>query len=121
MPISTEPKAPRTRRDCSGTMTARLTSALEGAELLYNQATLIECPVSLTSFRRMHRAWVLGCLPMLAHGFERETVGEFLHINARIPTGADPRLAARAAVGGMRDALELLRGLRGTLDYNAGD
>jgi hypothetical protein len=118
MPISTRAKAPRTRRDWSGVLTARLTSALEGGELVHHQATLIECPVSLTSFRRMHRTWVLGSLPVLAYGFEPETVNEFLHVNARIPVGDDPRLAARAAVGGMRDALELLRGLRGTLDYD---
>jgi len=91
---------------------------LEGGALLYHEATLIDCELGLASFRRMHRIWVLGCLPVLAYGFERETVSEFVHVNTRIPPGGDARCAGRAAVGVMRDALELLRGLRATLEYD---
>ena len=91
---------------------------LEGGELLYRQATLIECPVGLSSFSRLHRTWVLGCLPVLADGFEPETVSEFLHVNRRIPNHGDARLTARAATAAMRDVLELLRGLRATVGYD---
>jgi hypothetical protein len=121
MSPSTQTSARGTRRDRSGAVTETLTSLLEAGGRLSEQAGLIECPAGLASVRRMHRRWVLSCLPVLAQGFEPESVSEFLHANTRMPKDGEPMLAARAAVAVMRDALELLRGLRGTLEYDAGD
>jgi hypothetical protein len=121
MPPSTQTSVSGVRRDRSGAVTETLTSLLEAGERLYERAALIECPTGLAAFRLLHRHWVLGCLPVLARGFEPESVSEFLHANTRIPTDREPMLAARAAVDVMQDALELLRGLCATLRYDSGD
>lgn len=89
--------------------------------MLLQKTTLIECPASMSAFRRLHRRWVLGALVVLGNGFEPEAVGEFLYLNARIPVDAEPSLTAHAALVAVRDALELLRGLRSTLDYDPAD
>jgi hypothetical protein len=119
MSTATQAKAPRTRRDPSGEFTATLTTLLESGARLDEQARLIESAVSLASFRRVHRAWVLACLSALTAGFEPESVSEFVHANPAIPTDEELTSAARAAVRVMRDALEMLRGLRATLDYES--
>jgi hypothetical protein len=93
---------------------------LERGVGLGDQATLIDCPLGVMSFGREHRAWVRDCLPVLADAFEPETVVEFLHLNARIPSTGETRLARRAAVAVMGDAVEMLGGLRGTLEQDAG-
>ena len=121
MPMSTEAKALRTRRDCSGALTATLTSLIDAGELLYVEATLIDSHAGVTSFRCLHRKWALDCLAALARGFEPESLSEFLYANARIPTESELKLAAPGAVRVMGDALEMLRGLRATLDYDSSD
>ncbi len=118
MSVPAYTREPRTRRDRSGALTASLTSLLEEGELLYREARRVEPPVCLSSFRRSHCQWVLDCLDTLASGFEPESVAEFLRANIPIASHEDPRLAARAAVCVMRDSIEMLRGLRGTLDYD---
>jgi len=120
MSTSTESREPRTRRDCSGVLTARLSALLDAGVFVREEATLIDSPGSLVSFRSLHRRWVLGCLAALRDGFEPEAVSEFLHLNTRIPFGGEHVAAARAAVIVVGDALEMLRGLRSTLDYDPG-
>jgi hypothetical protein len=107
---------PRTRRDASGLLQARLASMLQGGELLFHHAELIACDRGVRSFRQMHSVWVQGCLPVLADGFEPEAAVEFIHLNTRIPRSGLPIAIRRASVCAVRDALELLRGLRGTLE-----
>jgi hypothetical protein len=119
--MSSEAKVPRTRRDCSGALTATLTSLIDAGELLYDEAGLIDSHAGVTSFRCLHRRWALDCLAALARGFEPESVSEFLYANLRIPTEHELKQAAPAAVRVMADALEMLRGLRATLDHEAGD
>jgi hypothetical protein len=116
----TETTAQGIRRDRSGVLTDTLTSLVMAGECLQARAGLVECPRSLTSFRLVHRQWVLSCLPALVQGFESESVSEFLHVNTRMPNSGEPLPAARAALVVMRDALELLRGLRATLERGSG-
>jgi hypothetical protein len=116
--MSIEAKAPRTRRDRSGVLTATLTSLIEAGEPLYEEARLIDTRAG-ASFRCLHRRWALDCLAALARGFEPESVSEFLYANMGIPTESELKLAAPGAVRVMGDALEMLCGLRATLDYDS--
>jgi len=120
MSTSTESREPYTRRDCSGVLTARLSALLDAGVVVREEATLIESAASLGSFRALHQGWVLGGLAVLRDGFEPEAAAEFLHVNTRIPFGGEHVAAARAAVIVVGDALEMLRGLRSTLDYDPG-
>lgn len=97
-----------------GLAAAMETLVAEG-EGLRSLAEVIAEPGDVAVFRREHRAWALRCLPVLSRGFESESVGEFLRVNARYPQRADPPAAARAAAAVLRDALELLRSLRSTI------
>ena len=116
--MSANAKMTSTRRDTSGVLKDALTGLLASGEQLRAQATTIALPTDVASFRAEHRAWVLGCLPVLSRGFEPESVSEFLHVNSRFPQRVAPPMAERAAVAVIRDALELLRGLRSTLELN---
>ncbi len=95
-----------------------LTSILQEGEFLYYDAKMLDSPVQLARFRRMHRTWVLDCLPALADGFETETVAEFVHVNRHIPDCGSAKCVGPFAVRAMGDALDLVRGLRATLDYD---
>ena len=113
--VACSPNAQHLRRDTSGMLTTRLTAAVEEGELLYREALLCGESTSHSEFRRLHRLWVLRCLPMLAEGFELEAVAEFVHISNRITKAPSPGSLSAAAALAMWDALELLRGLRSTL------
>jgi hypothetical protein len=117
----TQAKLPRTRRDRSGAIRRALTGMLESGELLYSRAEFADTPERLEAFRVLHQQWVLSALPGLKQGFERESVSEFLHANACLPADRRGECAARAAANVMRDALELLHGLRATLEYDCQD
>lgn len=105
-----------TRHDTSGVLKDALAALLASGEQLRARATTIALPTDVASFRAEHRAWVLGCLPVLSRGFEPESVSEFLHVNGRFPQRVAPPMAERAAVAVVHDALDLLRGLRSTLE-----
>jgi hypothetical protein len=116
--MSADVNSTSTRRDTSGVLTDALAGLLAGGEQLRALATTIALPADIATFRAEHRAWVFGCLPVLSRGFEPESVGEFLHVNSRFPQRVEPTIAQAAAVAVLRDALELLRGLRMTLELN---
>jgi len=107
------------RRDTSGILTSRLTAALEEGELLgellSREAQLCGDTTTDLEFHRSHRLWVLRCLPVLAEGFEPESVAEFVHVSKCVTQAPRPASLSSAAALAMRDALELLRGLRATL------
>jgi hypothetical protein len=114
MPGATKARPLRTLRDCPGDLAATLTSMLEAGEVLYEQAKVADTPEGLAALRPLHHGWVLECLPVLARGFEPESAREFLRAN--VPTASDGDVnCARPFAPAVRDALELLRGLRATL------
>lgn len=118
--MNTPSKTVRIRTDTSGVLTRTLTDILASGEELHDRATMTASPDDLTAFRCAHRVWVLRCLRVLAVGFEPESTTEFLHVNAPVPETGTPALDARAASAALRDALELLRGLRSTLERDRG-
>ncbi len=121
MSTSTESRLAHTHRDHSGALTALLTGLLETGELLRERAKLIDCQGDPKSFVDRRRRWVLDCLPVLSDGFEPETVCEFIHVTTQTPRSGEADSEGRSATAMMSDALELLRGLRATLDYDSPD
>jgi|GEM_PF-4374866 len=112
--------APWVRRDRSGLITAKLTRALEDGEMLRDDAALIHSPTDLSSFEHRHQLWVRGCLVLLLEEFEPETVEEFRRVSACVRPVGEAAAASRAASTAMRDSVELLRGLRATLNHQSG-
>jgi hypothetical protein len=104
-----------THYDQTGALTRSIDELIARGRHLPDRASTIAVANDLSVFRGEHRAWVLECLPVLAAGFEPESVGEFIRVNSRVLGELESAAVAKTAVTAMRDALELLEGLRDTL------
>ena len=113
--MAPSPNATYLRRDTSGVLSSRLAAVLAEGEALAREAALIGDAIGRAEFRRQHRLWVLRCLRLLAEGFEPEAVTELVHVSKPVTDPPTPTSRCSAPAPAIRDALELLRGLRETL------
>jgi hypothetical protein len=113
--MSSQAKHSPTRRDRTGELGRSLDELIDRGERLRDQASTIAAGPDLDVFREEHRMWVLSCLPVLASGFEPETVTEFVHVVSRVSFEPELSLAVRSTIAANADAVEFLRGLRSTL------
>lgn len=110
-----ETRPSRTRCDPSGTLRRNLDELIARGQCLSASVPIIAGTTELSVFMREHREWVLGALPVLAAGFEPETVTEFVYASSRVEAHSCPATGHITALETTRDAIELLCGLRATL------
>ncbi len=112
-------EAPGVREDPSGELRDAMRrviaegSALE-AELYLSEDEHLD--------RHLHsiETWRIGCVTLLRSAFEREAVAELLRATSSASRPARARSAAQMQRRRVKDALELLQALEGTLDARGG-